>query len=487
MDELGTLRLRSLAALSVFSWIWTALLVVGSLLFPLANETGALLTSAALSCVASLVVWRGRYDLGAIIFGAFAPALQPAVMLALLEGHPWQTEGHMYFFAGLAVLTLTCDWRPIFAATLLIAVHHLGFKLALPQLLFTGNHGHLDRVLIHAVAVVITFLLLGRTMQVLHATFTERSRADAERRQAEELAAEQRRRAEEAEEEGDRLRRESLAEVADQLEGSILEIAGSVSSAAIELEQSAEHMTRFAEETGGRARDVACNARQTADAVEALAVQVADLSSAVGEAARIAQEQMSLSARAQQSSDAGLEAMRALIERTAGINELVALIKKVAFQTDLLALNATVEAARAGEAGQGFAVVASEVKSLSTTSRGATDEINQLIGAVGEGANHADQALSAAAKALTALATSAADVGRTMHDQRTVAGSIERSVSDSADAVRTMVARFDQVAEGAAGAAQLSKEIRVAANRLGSIAVELESETRIRLEQLRAA
>jgi hypothetical protein len=43
------------------------------------------------------------------------------------------------------------------------------------------------------------------------------------------------------------------------------------------------------------------------------------------------------------------------------------------------------------------------------------------------------------------------------------------------------------VAQSAAGAEQLSQEIRAAAARLGHIAHDLESETRKRLEVLRAA
>jgi methyl-accepting chemotaxis protein len=487
MDDLAAIRLRSLSALAAFSALWSAGFLLAILAFPLAHEGVSLALSAGLTVLAWVLAARGRYDKIAIALCAVAPALQPALLLALLDGHPWQMDGHMYFFAGLAVLTLTCDWRPILAATLLIAVHHLGLKLVAGHLLFSGTHGHLDRVLIHAVAVLMTFALLGRTMQVLHRTFADWARADAERVEAEALAAEQRRRAEEAEADGERRRRDSLAAVADSLEGSILSIAASVASAATELEQSAVHMSSFAAETGGQARTVATSARETAEAVGALAAQVADLSAAVEEAVRIAEQQSTLSATAQRSSDEGSAAMRALIQRTAGINDLVALIKKVAFQTDLLALNATVEAARAGEAGQGFAVVASEVKSLSSTSRGATDEINQLIGAVGEGAINADLALADAASTLAALASSAIAVGQTMRDQRSVAGSIEQSASASASEVRTMVGRFEQVAEGATGAVRMADEVRSAAARLGGIAHDLERETRSRLEQLRAA
>nr|WP_314446364.1 methyl-accepting chemotaxis protein [uncultured Sphingomonas sp.] len=487
MDDLARIRAFSLKALAVYSAGWSLLLILASLLFPLANQMVVGLLSVGMSSLTAALAWRGRYDSAAACLCAFGPALQPALLLALLAGHPWQMEGHMYFFAGLAALTLTCDWRPLLVATLLIAVHHLGLTWIAHDLLFNGQHGHLDRVLIHAVAVLVTFALLARTNAVLLRTFADRARADVDRVQAEQLAAEQRRRAEEAERDGERRRRDSLAAMAETLEGSILDIAASVSAAAVQLERSAENMTRFAADTGSQASDVAGSARRTAVEVAGLTERVSTLARAIEDAASTAEDQLRLSEAARRSSDSGSEAMRVLMERTGGINTLVAVIKKVAFQTDLLALNATVEAARAGEAGQGFAVVASEVKSLSETSRGATEEINQLIGAVGEGATEADRALAAAADSLGALAAAANQVGGTMRQQREEALAIERSASASAEAVETMVGRFEQVASDAGSAISLADEIRQAAGRLGAIAVDLERETRSRLEQLRAA
>lgn len=62
------------------------------------------------------------------------------------------------------------------------------------------------------------------------------------------------------------------------------------------------------------------------------------------------------------------------------IFEVAKSIESIAANTNLLALNATIEAARAGEAGRGFSVVASEVKLLSTQSKEASVNIQNILG-----------------------------------------------------------------------------------------------------------
>ena len=55
-------------------------------------------------------------------------------------------------------------------------------------------------------------------------------------------------------------------------------------------------------------------------------------------------------------------------------------VKQIANQTNMLSLNAAIEAARAGEQGKGFQVVASEVRHLANQSKGAAEEVSELVG-----------------------------------------------------------------------------------------------------------
>lgn len=105
-----------------------------------------------------------------------------------------------------------------------------------------------------------------------------------------------------------------------------------------------------------------------------------------------------------------------LSENAAQIRDVVGIIDAVARQTNLLALNATIEAARAGVHGRGFAVVAAEVKTLANQ---ASDAAGRIVSRI----TQADEALSHAADAVSAIGASVAAVEQTGTEIATMVGS----------------------------------------------------------------
>lgn len=73
-----------------------------------------------------------------------------AIFVYQLSGHPWQPDMHMYFFAALATLAAYCDYRPIIAGTVAVALHHLTLNFLLPAAVYPGG-SDLGRVVLHAV------------------------------------------------------------------------------------------------------------------------------------------------------------------------------------------------------------------------------------------------------------------------------------------------------------------------------------------------
>ncbi len=70
---------------------------------------------------------------------SIAMMLTVSCILGAMEGHLWQMDIHMYFFAALAMVVAFCDWRPIMAATVTVALHHLILNFVLPALVFPGG------------------------------------------------------------------------------------------------------------------------------------------------------------------------------------------------------------------------------------------------------------------------------------------------------------------------------------------------------------
>ncbi|MBL1420675.1 MAG: CZB domain-containing protein [Alphaproteobacteria bacterium] len=143
----------------------------------------------------------------------------------------------------------------------------------------------------------------------------------------------------------------------------------------------------------GDVRKIESNSNSMASAIEELDASIGQISDTAKSSADKMQNADGMMAtglanvqKTNESAHVTSEAMNSMEAQTKAvssavnqISNFVSTIDEIAQQTNLLALNATIEAARAGDAGKGFAVVAAEVKSLSTATQKATEDINQQI------------------------------------------------------------------------------------------------------------
>jgi methyl-accepting chemotaxis protein len=111
--------------------------------------------------LAAFAAWRLKDGLLLRTLMALFLTLGPVLFVYAGRGHSsglagvgdWQVDYHMYFFGVFAMLAAYIDWRPIAAAATLTALHHLVLDKIVPANVFPEEG--LDRVLLHAIAVVV--------------------------------------------------------------------------------------------------------------------------------------------------------------------------------------------------------------------------------------------------------------------------------------------------------------------------------------------
>ncbi|MDF2835849.1 MAG: methyl-accepting chemotaxis sensory transducer [Paenibacillus sp.] len=140
------------------------------------------------------------------------------------------------------------------------------------------------------------------------------------------------------------------------------------------------------------------------------------------------------------------ESMRELNSHSSRIGEILAHIGEVAGQTNLLALNASIEAARAGEHGKGFAVVALEIRKLAERSKESSEEIAEILHAIGDRTQSLSAVLESSATEARASTNLAGSSGESFKSILDAVGQVSTQVQEVSAASEQMSASSQQIA-----------------------------------------
>jgi methyl-accepting chemotaxis protein len=271
-------------------------------------------------------------------------------------------------------------------------------------------------------------------------------------------------------------RRLALEEGAKHFEETVGNTLNAVAAAATQMTETAESMSRTAEQANVRSAAVSDAAGLAESKVHSVAGAVEHLRQSIEEIGQQAGQSSTVTGAAVEEFQKIDETMHGLVDAAQHIGEVVNLISSIAGQTNLLALNATIEAARAGEAGKGFAVVANEVKLLATQTSQATGEIAEHITSVQRRTDAAVAAISRIASTVEEISRIATAIAISVRQQENATREITLNIQEAAGGTKNVTENILAVADAAQQSGYVAADVLVSAKRLSSEAQYLSTE-----------
>jgi methyl-accepting chemotaxis protein len=445
-----------------------------------------------------------RVDAPTRIALAITATAFPALLVYLFDGHPWQMDMHMYFFATLAALTVLCDGRAILVAAGGTALHHLLLLMLAPDWVFEDG-GNLWRVSLHALIIALecaTLLWLVAHMSALikgKAQEVERQgqlreEADAARGEAESAMAALRGAQAEAERHRSAVTAVREAEqaterrrfVADALEARLGLIVAELRRMGTLLGGSRDELLTMLESTEVRFVQMRQSQAHAERGARTVAADTEGLVTAIGGVGGHSSLALSAAYEADMATRKLGPEIAALGATVDSASQILAIVADVAAQSRMLSFNAALEAARCAE-GSGFVVLAGEMKQLASQTGEATRQIEAQLGGIRSATESVSQAISIATLKVRTIDESSRRIAELVDSQI-------RQTGDIAAATEAMAGYIGQTSIDADTLEEVILQAKEAMNNTSAIATavsarssELDQAVRDLLTELRAA